>query len=67
MKKTMESACEELLSECPASRAVIRALVTLRSLVDHPDLAAGDEDLKLAAGHVEDAVWALVGALQGDR
>jgi hypothetical protein len=67
MKKTMESACNELLAECPASRAVIRALVILRSLVNHPDLAAGDDDIKLAALHVEDAIWALVGALQGDK
>jgi len=67
MKKTMESACEELLSECPASRAVVRALVTLRSLDGHPDLESAKGEIQLAALHVESAVWALVDALQGDK
>ena len=67
MKKTIETACDELLAECPASRAVIRALVTLRSLDGHPDLESAKAEIQLAALHMEDAVWALVGALQDGK
>ena len=63
MKKTMESACEELLSECPASRAVIRALVTLRSFDGDPELEPAKVEIQLAASHIEEAIELLFNEL----
>lgn len=63
----MKEKIEKLIAANPAALAVVRELVTLRSMIGDTRLAAAELELELAACHIEEAIDELVAAMDNDQ
>lgn len=52
----MDKRFDKLLADRPAALELIRAYLYLQAVIGHPELGEVQNDLKLAAMHLEDAM-----------
>ena len=60
----MKEKIEKLLAVNPRARAVVRALVTLRSFDGDPELEPAKVEIQLAVMHIEEAIELLFNDLE---
>ena len=64
----MDKRFDKLLASCPAAREVVRAYLYLQATIgDREELKEVQNDIKLAAMHLEDALCTLAAAELPDK